>query len=445
MLGKIKDGFQNVVQKLSGQSSISEKNIRDAVETLKHTLLEADVNVRVVRRFINQTLEDALGEKVLKSVSPGQMFVKLLYDKLCHFLGESQVDIHLEGNPAVILMCGLQGSGKTTSSVKLAAWYKSKGKNVMLVAADITRPAAVEQLCILGKRISCEVFSMDGAKSSIEVAIQGKKEAKARNKDILIIDTAGRTELDETLLSEISLLEKKVSSCARILVIDAMTGQTAVQVAKNFNESLYITGLIMSKADSDARGGALLSVKTVTNVPIHFLGTGEAIDDFEMFYPDRMASRIVGMGDVVSLVEKVQGQVDEQESERLEQKIRKKTFTLQDYLEQFRKLSKINSLDKIAEMLPGISSEQINNIDITQIKREEAIILSMTLKERENAKIIGATRRTRIAKGSGVSVARVHSLLKKFEKTKNMMKKTIKNKKYQNQLMGDMNMDSLEL
>lgn len=436
MLEKIKDGFQSVIQKISGNNIISEKNVRDAIDILRDTLLEADVNVRVVRRFINQTLDEALGEKVLKSISPGQMFIKLLSSKLCQFLGNEQSDIYLQGNPATILMCGLQGSGKTTSSAKLASWYKSKGKTVMLAAADVTRPAAVEQLKTLGTQIGCEVFSIDKVSNSITVAEQAQKIAKHNNIDILIIDTAGRTELDNDLLQEISLLNKKVSCSARILVVDAMTGQTAVEVAKNFHDAVDITGLIMSKSDSDARGGALLSVKTVVDVPIHFLGTSETIDGLEVFYPDRMATRILGMGDVVSLVEKVQDQVDEEEAVRLQQKILKMTFTLQDYLDQFKQILNFGSIEKIAEMLPGVSSDQTKQIDIKQIKREEAIILSMTMKERVNAKIIGPSRRSRIARGSGTSVAQVNSLLKKFDKTKNVMKKTMKNKKYQAQLMG---------
>lgn len=439
MLEKIRDSFQGVVQKISGQQTISEKNVQDAIEVLRDSLLDADVNVRVVRRFINQTLEEALGERVLKSVSSSQMFIKLLNDKLCQFLGGEKAEIHLSGNPAVILMCGLQGSGKTTTTAKLATWYKKQGKEVMLAACDITRPAAIEQLVTLGKQVQCEVFSLPDAKSPIEVAVQAQKEAKLQNKDILIVDTAGRTELNEQLLDEISQFQKKLSCCERILVVDAMTGQTAVQVAQSFHEAVEITGLIMSKADSDARGGALLSVKSIVNVPVYFLGVSEHIDEgLEQFYPDRMASRILGMGDVVSLVEKVQERVDEEESAKLQQKILKKTFTLQDYLEQFQQVSKMGSLEKFAEMLPGVSQEQINQIDIKQIKREEAIILSMTMRERENAKIIGHTRRTRIARGSGTSVAQVNSLLKKFEKTKNLMKKTMKNKKYQSQLLGDM-------
>lgn len=442
MLERIRDGFQGVVKKISGQHHISEKNVTDALDTLKDALLEADVNVRVVRRFINQTLDEALGEKVLHSVSPSQMFIKLLNDKLCKFLGEEQKEIHLAGNPAVILMCGLQGSGKTTTTAKLASFYIQKGKSVMMAAADITRPAAVEQLMTLGAQIQCDVFSLDNARSPLDVAIAAQKKAKLEQKDILIIDTAGRTELDEGLLEEISQIDKKISICERILVVDAMTGQTAVQVAKRFHDAVGITGLIMSKADSDARGGALLSVKSIVNVPIYFLGTGEHIDGLELFYPDRMAQRMLGMGDIVSLVEKVKDQVDEKEAEKLHKKILKKTFTLQDYLEQFKQLSNMGSLEKIAEMLPGVTSEQVNQIDIKQIKREEAIILSMTMREREHAKLIGPTRRARIAKGSGVSVAQVHMLLKKFDKTVNLMKKTMKNKKYQAQLMG--NIEGLE-
>ena len=437
MLESIRGGLGSIVQRISGNHAISEKNVRDAIEEIKTVLLEADVNVRVVRRFVNQTLEEALGEKVIRSVSPSQMFIKLLNDKLCNFLGSEKAEIHFQGNPAVVLMCGLQGSGKTTTSAKLAKYYKEQRKSVSLAAADITRPAAVEQLSILGESIGVPVYSMENPKSSLEVALSAYNKAKNAGDDILIVDTAGRGELNTELLDEIHVLQNKLSACARILVIDAMTGQTAVQVAKSFNEAVELTGLILSKSDSDSRGGALLSVKTIVDVPVHFIGTGEKTDALEVFHPDRIASRILGMGDVVSLVEKVQEKVDEEEAEKLHKKIVKKTFTLSDYLSQFQQMRSMGSMEKIMEMIPGADPSAAQNIDMKAIGREEAIILSMTKQERENAKIIGATRRARIARGSGTSVAQVNSLLKKFEKTKNLMRKAVKNKKFQQQMFGN--------
>ncbi len=431
MLESIQNGFTSMLRRISGTHAISEKNVRDAVEEIKIALLEADVHVRVVRRFINKTLEDALGEKVLRSVSPSQMFIKILQDTLSKFLGSEHSEIHLQGGPAVIFMCGLQGSGKTTTCAKLAAHYKSKGKSVSLAAADITRPAAVEQLMILGKSIDCTVHSLDTAQSPIDVAEFAHKRAKNSGDDILIVDTAGRTELDDDLLNEIAVMQKMLKPCSRILVLDAMTGQTAVTVAQKFHESVDITGFIFSKADSDSRGGALLSVRSMVDAPVHFIGTGEKIDSLEIFHPERIASRILGMGDIVSFVEKVQGHVDEEEAERLHKKIMKKTFTLADYLKQFQSMRDMGSMEKIAEMIPGVTHSMVQNIDQKAMRREEAIILSMTMEERENVKIIGSTRKARIACGSGTSVAQVNSLLKKFEKTKIMMKKAMKSKKMQ--------------
>ncbi len=443
MLESIRDGFGSMLRRISGTHAISEKNVRDAVEEIKLALLEADVHVRVVRRFVNKTLEDALGEKVLRSVSPAQMFTKILHDTLSRFLGSQESEIHLQGSPAVILMCGLQGSGKTTSSAKLAAHYKAKGKSVSLAAADITRPAAVEQLMVLGKSIGATVYSLDAAKSPLDVANFAYKQAKKSGDDILIVDTAGRTELNEELLDEIAGMQKTLKPCSRILVLDAMTGQTAVTVAQKFHESVNVTGFIFTKADSDSRGGALLSVRSMVDAPVHFMGTGEKTEALELFYPERIASRILGMGDVVSLVEKVQEQVDEKEAERLHKKILKKTFTLSDYLQQFQSVRNMGSMEKIAEMLPGVTNAMVQNIDEKALRREEAIILSMTLLERENAKIIGSTRKARIARGSGTSVAQVNSLLKKFEKTKIMMKKTMKNKKLQDSIFGQQNINEL--
>ncbi|XP_060083730.1 signal recognition particle protein-like [Ylistrum balloti] len=380
---------------------------------------------------MNKAVEQALGEKVLKSLQPGQYFVKILQNLLVQFLGGNNVPIHLKGNPAIILMCGLQGSGKTTTSAKLALRFKEENKRCALLALDTTRAAAVEQLEQLGESISVPIISpqtlgMDMHADKTVIVEKAVLYVKTMGKDLLIIDTAGRSELDTQLLQELKNIDRVVRSCAKILVLDAMTGQSAVELAKNFHETLDITGLVFTKLDSDARGGALLSVKTVADLPVHYVSSGENLHSLEVFHPERIASRILGMGDVLSLVEKVEKQVTQEQAEILHKKIMKKTFTLQDYLEQMQQITSMGSIEDIAAMLPGVSTAQLKNIDQTQIKREEAIILSMTKKERFNPKILGFSRRSRVAKGSGTTVAKVNSLLKKFEKTRIEMKKNLK-------------------
>ncbi len=449
MLDTLQRGFQSIVKKVTGKGHVSESNIKDSIEEVKQSLLEADVNVRVVRRFVNRTVEQALGTEVLRSLNPGQQFIKILNDNLVQFLGEKHQDIELQGNPATLLMCGLQGSGKTTSSAKLALYYKNAQKTVALLALDLTRPAAIQQLEQLGEKIAVPVITRDTLGLSHTVSLEqivqkAQQHAKQQGYEVLIIDTAGRTELDQGLLNEIGSIQKVTKSCARILVLDALTGQTAVDIAKNFHSAVELTGLIFTKVDSDARGGALLSVKTAIGIPVHFIGSGETMEALEPFHPDRMASRILGMGDVVSLVEKVQGQVDQEQAEKLQKKILKKTFTLQDYLEQMQQITKIGSLDKIAAMMPGMSADQLQNIDTKQVRREEAILLSMTMRERENPKILGFSRRSRIAKGSGNTVAKVNALLKKFEKMRQMMKKTIKDPKKAASLFGNVDPNMLQ-
>ncbi len=430
MLEKLQNSFLNVVQKLQGKSHISESNIKESVEEVKEALLQADVHVRVVRRFVNKTIEQALGSQVLRTVNPGQLFIKILNDNLSSFLGDKNQEIELRGNPASIVICGLQGSGKTTTCAKLARSYKNEKKEVAMVSLDFSRAAAGEQLRQLGESVSVPVISTEtvGASSNnmVEFAKKAQHYAKTQGYDVLIFDTAGRTELDEALLAELRDLNSTLQSCARVLVLDAITGQTAVQVAENFHKVMDLTGLIFSKLDSDARGGALLSVKTILNIPIHFIGSGESMEALEKFYPERMASRILGMGDVVSLVEKVQDNFEQKEADILQKKILKKTFTLQDYLEQMQQVEKMGSFEKIASMIPGVSAEQAQSIDVKQIKREQAILLSMTLRERQNPKILGFSRRGRVARGSGNTVSKVNALLKKFEKMKTLMKKSLK-------------------
>lgn len=437
MLDRISQKFNDIIKTVSGKSSITEKNIREAVEEIKIALLEADVNLRVVRRFVNRTIEEATGEKVLKSVNPGQQFVKIVYDKLVALLGDEKQDLQLKGpdTQSVILLMGLQGSGKTTTAAKLALKLKKQGLKPLLVAADLVRPAAVKQLQVLGKQIDVEVYAED-TKDAVKVVKKALAYGKKNLFNVVIVDTAGRLHLDEEMMKEIAAIEKAAKPDETLFVADSMTGQNAVNIAKEFDEKVGISGIILSKFDSDARGGAAISLKSVTGKPLKFIGVGEKLEDLDPFYPDRIASRILGMGDVVSLVEKAQETMAADEAEKLQKKMKSATFTLQDYLEQFQRVRKMGSVDSILDMIPGAKGN-INPDDIDEelMKKEEAIILSMTMQERFNHRILGPSRRKRIAKGSGTSVFEVNKLLKKFEKTRLMMKKVVKNKKYQAQLM----------
>ena len=440
MLEKLTDTFSNIVRSISGKSKISEKNIEDAVEEIKMALLEADVNLRVVRRFVNSTIEEAKGEKVLKSVNPGQQFVKIVHDKIVSMLGDSKQDLHLKGpdTTSVILMIGLQGSGKTTASSKLAAKLKKEGRRPVLAACDLVRPAAVEQLSVLGEKIGVPVFK-ENSKNAVKNAEVALSYAKKNQFDTLIIDTAGRLQIDEEMMAELVKIKKSVKPDETILVADSMTGQNAVDIAKTFDEQLEISGIILTKFDSDARGGAALSLKTITGKPILFIGTGEKTEDFEPFHPDRIAGRILGMGDVVSLVEKAQETVNQEEAEKLQRKMARNEFTLEDMLLQFQQVKKMGSVQSLVEMIPGMQAQLGNReLDTSGMKKQEAIILSMTKKERQNHLIIGPSRRKRIAKGSGTSVAEVNKLIKQFEKTKLAMKKLSRNKGLQGKLMSQL-------
>ncbi len=444
MLEKITDTFSSIVRTISGKSTITEKNIEDSVEQIKMALLEADVNLRVVRRFVNSTIEEAKGEKVLKAVDPGQQFVKIIYDKIVAMLGdEEKTELSLRGPDVttVILMLGLQGAGKTTASHKLALKLKKQGRRPLLAACDLVRPAAVEQLSVLGEKIGVPVYK-ENSKDAVKNAEDALKYAKKNQYDTLIIDTAGRLQIDADMMDELARIKKAVSPDEVLLVADAMTGQNAVDIAKTFDEQLGLTGVILTKFDSDARGGAALSLKTITGKPILFIGTGEKSEDFETFHPERIASRILGMGDVVSLVEKAQETVDAQEAERLQKRMMKNEFTLDDMLSQFQQVKKMGSMQSLLDMIPGMANQ---NVDLSGMKRQEAIIQSMTKKERANHLIIGPGRRKRIAAGSGTSVAEVNKLLKQFEKTKLTMKKLTRNKGMQSRMMSQFGMspDSL--
>ena len=438
MLEKITNTFSGIVRKISGKATITEKNIEEAVEEIKIALLEADVNLRVVRRFINATIEEAKGETVLKSVNPGQQFIKIVHDKIISFLGDEKKSLQLKGpdTQSVILFLGLQGSGKTTSAAKLAARLKKEGRKPLLVACDLVRPAAVEQLSSLGERIDVPVYKED-TKDAVRVAQNAVTYARKNGFDTVIVDTAGRLQIDEAMMQEIAAVKKAVNPVETLLVADAMTGQNAAEVAKAFDEQAGLTGVILTKFDSDARGGAALSLKTVTGKPILYVGVGEKIEDFEPFYPDRIAGRILGMGDIVSLVEKAQENIDAEEAARLQKKMATETFTLSDMLDQLEKVEKMGSIESMLDMMPGLAGQiSAEDIDKAGFKRQKAIIQSMTLKERENHHIIGPPRRKRIAKGSGTSVAEVNKLLKQFEKTRQTMRKVAKSKGLQARLMG---------
>ena len=439
MLEKITGALGNIVRTLSGKSTITEKNIEETVEQIKMALLEADVNLRVVRRFVNSTIEEAKGEKVLKAVDPGQQFVKIIYDKITSMLGDEKRDLKLKGpdTQSVILMLGLQGAGKTTASHKLAARLKKDGRRPLLVACDLVRPAAVEQLEVLANKIDIAFYKEDGARDAVNVARNAITFAKKSGLDTIILDTAGRLQIDDAMMAELVEMKKAVSPDEVLLVADAMTGQNAVDIAKSFDEQLGLTGVILTKFDSDARGGAALSLKSITQKPILFIGTGEKTEDFEVFHPERIASRILGMGDVVSLVEKAQEKVDAEAALKMQQKMARNEFTLADMLEQFQQMKKMGNVNSLLEMIPGAAQAlQGRDIDTSGMKRQEAIILSMTKKERANHLIIGPSRRKRIAKGSGTSVAEVNKLIKQFEKTKLTMKKLSRNKGMQAKLMS---------
>ncbi len=447
MLEKLTGTFSDIVRTLSGKSTITEKNIEETVERIKTALLDADVNLRVVRRFVNSTIEEAKGEKVMRSVDPGQQFIKIIHDKIVSMLGDEKQSLHLKGpdTQSVILMLGLQGAGKTTASGKLALKLKKEGRKVLLAACDLVRPAAVEQLSVLAEKIGVPVFKEERS-DPVRNAEAALAYARRNQFDTVIVDTAGRLQIDDGMMAELVKMKKAVSPVETLLTADAMTGQNAVDIAKAFDEQLGVTGVILTKFDSDTRGGAALSLKAITGKPILFIGTGEKAEDLEPFYPERIATRILGMGDVVSLVEKAQETVDQEEAERLQRRMARNEFTLDDMLMQFRQVKKMGSLQSIIEMLPGAAAQLGGReLDTSGMKRNEAIILSMTKKERANHLIIGPSRRKRIAKGSGTTVADVNKLLKQFEKTKLAMKKLSRNKNMQSRLLSELGGGTLDM
>lgn len=425
----------SIFKKISGNSVITEKNVDDAVEEIKNALIDADVNLRVVRRFVNSTLEEAKGEKVLKSVNPGEQFVKIVYDKIVSLLkGTESTELVLKGPDVVspIVLMGLQGNGKTTTAGKLAYYLKKKGRRPLLVACDLKRAAAVEQLEIVGENAGVPVFKIVGETDVNKVVEEAVLFAKKNQFDTLIIDTAGRLSIDDELMNELSRLTSLVNPLEKLFVIDASMGQEAATISKEFNEKIGITGVILTKFDSDTRGGAALSIASVVGKPIKFVGNGEKKEDLDVFYPERTASRILGMGDVVSLVEKAESLVSEEDAERLNKAMESHNFTIADYLLQLEQLSKMGGVKKFMSMLPETGANlDTDTLENETLKKEKAMIYSMTKKERENFRLIGPPRRKRIAKGSGVSVGEVDRFLRKFEKIRLTMKKVSKNKKLQ--------------
>jgi signal recognition particle subunit SRP54 len=421
------DRLQNTINKIRGKGKVNEADVKEMMREVRLALLEADVNFKVVKDFVKKVSERAVGQEVLKSLTPGQQVIKVVQEELTALMGGEQSKIAVSNRPpTVIMMVGLQGAGKTTSTGKLANLLRKKyNRKPMLVAADIYRPAAIKQLETLGKQLSMPVFSLGDQVSPVEIAKQAIEKAKEEHHDYVLIDTAGRLHIDEALMNELKDIKELTKPDEIFLVVDAMTGQDAVNVAQSFNELLGLTGVVLTKLDGDTRGGAALSVRAVTNTPIKFVGMGEKMDALEPFHPERMASRILGMGDVLTLIEKAQANVDEEKAKELEQKMRTMSFTLDDFLEQLGQVRKLGPLDELLKMMPGANKiKGLNNIQVDekQIGHVEAIIRSMTKAEKEHPEIINANRKKRIAKGSGRTVPEVNRLLKQFEDMKRMMK-----------------------
>jgi signal recognition particle subunit SRP54 len=424
MFENLSDRLERAVKTLKGQGKISEINVNETVREVRRALLDADVNYKVAKEFTDQVKQAAIGEQVLTSITPGQLFIKVMNDELIKLMGGKHEGISFANRPpTVILMAGLQGSGKTTFSGKLANMLKEQGRNPLLVACDVYRPAAIDQLGVLGQQIGVEVYSEPENKNPVQIAQNGIDHARKQAKDVVIIDTAGRLAVDEQMMNEIAAVKKAISPNEILFVVDAMTGQDAVNTAKAFNDRLDFSGVVLTKLDGDTRGGAALSIRAVVNKPVKYVGTGEKMDGIDRFHPDRMASRILGMGDVVTLVERAQAQFDQEESEKLERKLRKNQFDFEDFLQQLQTIKKMGNLTDLIGMIPGMGKAAKNvDIDDKDFKRIEAIIQSMTRKERQKPEMIDGSRRKRIAVGSGTTIQDVNQLLKQFQDMKKMMK-----------------------
>ena len=424
MFENLSERLERSFKILKGQGKITELNVAETLKEVRRSLLDADVNYKIAKDFTNRVKEKALGMNVLTAVKPGQMMVKIVHYELAELMGGKNVEVDIKGNPAIILMSGLQGSGKTTFSGKFANLLKNKkGKKPLLVACDVYRPAAIEQLKVLGEQIQVPVYSDETTKDPVRIALDAIKQAKAKGYDVVIVDTAGRLAIDEQMMNEIAAIKEAIHPNETLFVVDAMTGQDAVNTAREFNERLDFNGVILTKLDGDTRGGAALSIRTVVNKPIKYVGTGEKLEALDAFHPERMADRILGMGDIVSLVEKAQEQFDAEEAKKLQKKISRNQFNFNDFLSQIQQIKKMGNIKDLASMIPGVG-KALKDIDIDDdaFKGVEAIIYSMTAAEREDPALINGSRRKRIAEGSGTTVQDVNRLLKQFEESKKMMK-----------------------
>ena len=424
MFENLSERLERSFKILKGQGKITELNVAETLKEVRRSLLDADVNYKIAKDFTNRVKEKALGMNVLTAVKPGQMMVKIVHDELAELMGGKNVEVDIKGNPAIILMSGLQGSGKTTFSGKFANLLKNKkGKKPLLVACDVYRPAAIEQLKVLGEQIQVPVYSDETTKDPVRIALDAIKQAKAKGYDVVIVDTAGRLAIDEQMMNEIAAIKEAIHPNETLFVVDAMTGQDAVNTAREFNERLDFNGVILTKLGGDTRGGAALSIRTVVNKPIKYVGTGEKLEALDAFHPERMADRILGMGDIVSLVEKAQEQFDAEEAKKLQKKISRNQFNFNDFLSQIQQIKKMGNIKDLASMIPGVG-KALKDIDIDDdaFKGVEAIIYSMTAAEREDPALINGSRRKRIAEGSGTTVQDVNRLLKQFEESKKMMK-----------------------
>jgi signal recognition particle subunit SRP54 len=442
MFENLSERLERSFKVLKGQGRITEINIAETLKEVRRALLDADVNYKIAKSFTDTVKEKALGQKILTSVKPGQMMIKIVHDELAELMGGQNEDINIKGNPSVILISGLQGSGKTTFSGKLALHLKKKrGKSPLLVAGDVYRPAAIEQLKVLGQQIEVDVYSQEGSKEPVKIAKDSIKEAKRLGRDLVIIDTAGRLAIDEEMMKEIESIKKAVNPQETLFVVDSMTGQDAVNTAREFNDRLDFDGVVLTKLDGDTRGGAALSIKSEVNKPIKFVSSGEKMEALELFHPERMSDRILGMGDIVSLVEKAQEQFDAEEARKLQKKIAKNQFNFDDFIKQIQQIKKMGNIKDLASMIPGVG-KAIKNLDIDDdaFKSIEAIIHSMTPAERENPVILNGSRKKRIADGSGTTVQEINRLLKQFDETRKMMKMMQNGKKMSGMMNAMKNM-----
>lgn len=436
--------LQEITKKIKGEARITENNMKDMLREVKLALLEADVNYKIVKEFISNVQEKALGQDVMKSLKPGEQVVKIVRDELTELLGGSDSKINISSNPpTIIMLVGLQGAGKTTLAGKLSNYLRKQGKKPLMVACDVYRPAAVKQLQVVGSQLNIPVYSEEGAQDAVGIARRSINTAISKLNDVVIIDTAGRLQIDDTLMQELVNIKNAVRPHEILLVVDSMTGQEAVNVAQTFNDKVGIDGVVLTKLDGDTRGGAALSVKKITGKPIKFAGVGEKLSDLEEFHPDRMASRILGMGDILSIVEKAEQALDLEEAEKLEKQLKKDKFDLDDYLAQLKQIKKMGSLSSILKMIPGMNKLKDIKVDDKEFIRIEAIITSMTAKERKNPSLLNASRRKRIAKGSGTEVHDINKFMESFEMTQKMMKQ-MKSKKGMKNIMKGLNLDQIK-